>query len=268
MKRKTFIMLTLAVAFMLNACQKKQETAVAEDRTVNDQEVLAKISEMGFSTENVIRADDGYIVEGDILITQSRLENFHQGIMLRIASDEQYRTTELVTGLPRVITVSLASNMPSNFGPAIDEAIDRYNDEDLQLTFQRVGSSGDIHISSGPWWWSFFGILGMGGFPEGGDPWGSIQMNTYYFSDASIGYLASVIVHEVGHCIGFRHTDYMDRSYSCGGSYNNEGESEYGAILIPGTPTGPDALSFMLSCSDGTDREFNSNDVIALEYLY
>jgi hypothetical protein len=267
MKRKTFIMLFLAGAFIFNACQKKQETAV-EDRTAIDQEVLTKISKMGFSAENVIRADEGYIVEGDILLTQNHLDNFQEGTTLRIASDEQYRTTELVTGLPRVITISLASNMPDNFGAAIDETIDRYNEEDLQISFQRVSSGGDIHVSAGPWWWSFFGILGQGGFPEGGDPWESIKLNTNYFDDASTGYLASVIVHEIGHCIGFRHTDYMDRSYSCGGSPNNEGESEYGAIHIPGTPTGPDALSFMLSCSDGTDREFNANDIIALEYLY
>lgn len=267
MKRQTFIMLALAVSFMFNACQKNQENVI-EDRTVTDQEVLAKISNLGFSTENVIRADNGYIVEGDILLTHSQLENKQEGISLRIASDEQYRTTELVTGLPRVITISLANNMPSNFSPAVDEAIDRYNNENLQLTFQRVSSNGDIHISSGYWWWSWFGILGQGGFPENGDPWGSIMLNTSYFGSSTTGYLASVIVHEMGHCIGFRHTDYMDRSYSCGGSYSNEGESEYGAIHIPGTPTGPDALSFMLSCSDGTDREFNSNDVIALEYLY
>jgi len=29
--------------------------------------------------------------------------------------------------------------------------------------------------------------------------------------------IVSVIAHEAGHCIGFRHTDCMDRSYSCGG---------------------------------------------------
>ena len=40
----------------------------------------------------------------------------------------------------------------------------------------------------------------------------------------------------MGHCIGFRHTDYMNRAYSCGGSPANEGASSVGAILIPGHP--------------------------------
>lgn len=40
----------------------------------------------------------------------------------------------------------------------------------------------------------------------------------------------------MGHCIGFRHTDYMNRSYSCRGSAVNEGSAGVGAVYIPGTP--------------------------------
>jgi hypothetical protein len=89
------------------------------------------------------------------------------------------------------------------------------------------------------------------------------------YQNYSLGFMTTVIAHEVGHCIGFRHTDYMDRSYSCGGSPTNEGASNVGAILIPGTPSGPDAKSWMLSClSATTDRPFNNNDKTALNYLY
>jgi hypothetical protein len=81
--------------------------------------------------------------------------------------------------------------------------------------------------------------------------------------------VATILAHEIGHCIGFRHTDYMDRSYSCGGSATNEGASSVGAILIPGTPSGPDANSFMLACiASGANRPFNNNDKTALDYLY
>jgi hypothetical protein len=80
--------------------------------------------------------------------------------------------------------------------------------------------------------------------------------------------MTTVIAHEIGHCIGFRHTDYMNRSYSCGIG-GNEGDGGVGANLIPGTPSGPDAASWMLAClSSTTDRTFNDNDVIALNYLY
>jgi hypothetical protein len=77
------------------------------------------------------------------------------------------------------------------------------------------------------------------------------------------------MAHEVGHCIGFRHTDYADRSYSCGGAYANEGASSVGAIYIPGTAVGPDPNSFMLACiGRNENRPFNANDRTALNYLY
>ena len=81
-------------------------------------------------------------------------------------------------------------------------------------------------------------------------------------------YITSVLQHEMGHCIGFRHTDYFNRALSCGGSKSNERAGTIGAILIPGTPSGFDSESFMLACSAGTDRTFNPNDKIALNYLY
>ena len=81
--------------------------------------------------------------------------------------------------------------------------------------------------------------------------------------------MASIVAHEMGHCIGYRHTDYMNRAYSCGGHHSNEGSAGIGAVWIPGTPTGPDANSWMLACiGSGVNRPFTANDKVALNYLY
>ncbi len=270
---KKFSFLTMAAALIFfTACQQNNETtSEIESRRVTDKEILEKIAKHGFSTENVLRTEDGYLVEGDICLTASFLNSNPTDNSLRIAEGEHYHTTNLVTtNGTRTITVALQGNLPSNFVPALDEALDRYNAEDLTIKFKRVTSNADITIKSGPWWWNLFGILGQGGFPEGGDPYNQVQMNTSAFSSASTGYLATVLAHEIGHNIGFRHTDYMDRSISCGGSPDDEGEAGVGAIHIPGTPTRPSAAnaSWMLSCADGTDRPFNSNDKKALKALY
>jgi hypothetical protein len=98
-----------------------------------------------------------------------------------------------------------------------------------------------------------------------------MNTNQYaYGSNPDVNYVGSVIQHEIGHCIGFRHTDYMNRSYSCGGRRVNEEKppSGLGAILIPGTPSTPDAESWMLACSNGGNRTFNANDVTAMNVLY
>jgi len=109
---------------------------------------------------------------------------------------------------------------------------------------------------------------GSSGFPSGGQPYGQIKigvsMNNY-----SVDVNEHVITHELGHCIGFRHSDYYNRSISCG-SGGNEGDAGIGAILIPGTPsTATVGGSVMNSCFRASENgEWTSTDVTALNALY
>ena len=264
-------LLTLST-FVIISCQKnKTEPAVSTSDISVD--VLAKIKNLGFSTSGVVKDEDGYRVEGDIVLTNELLNGSNTSSLLRIANTEQYRTTNLVTGLPRVIKIKV-SNLGTAYVQGADLANSRYNALGLRITFQRI-TSGTPNITikgfnQGPS--GGYITLGSSGFPtRQGNPYSTVKMNTNqyaYGSNPDVKYVGSVIQHELGHCIGFRHTDYMDRSYSCGGSPVNEGASNIGAILIPGTPSGPDANSWMLSCSNGGDRTFNSNDKVALNYLY
>jgi len=269
--RKSFTYLLIA-GTLFTACKKDSQTTTQPDEI--SQDVKSKIAALGLDASWVTKADNGYLVEGDIFISESRLNEMVSSPVLRIANSEQYRTFNLVTRLPRVVTISV-TNLPAVYATATDAAIARYNSLGLQITFQRVQSGGNINIigfNQGPS--GGYITLGSSGFPTStGDPYNQVKMNTNeaaYGSNPDQLYVASVIQHEIGHCIGFRHTDYMDRSYSCGGRRVNEEKpkSGLGAVLIPGTPSGPDANSWMLACSNGGNRTFNSNDVIALNYLY
>jgi hypothetical protein len=253
------------------SCQKDNAETAQQDQKI-PQDVLQKIGNKGFSTADVHKVDGGYLVEGDILLSEKELSSVSSSPNLRIAEVEQYRTNNLVTRLPRVIRVKV-TGLTQPYIDGTDLAISRYNALGLQLTFQRVTSgTADITISGfyqGPS--GGFITLGSSGFPtSSGNPYSSISMNTHpqaYGSNPNVSYVGSVIQHEMGHCIGFRHTDYMNRAYSCG-SGGNEGSAGVGAIHIPGTPTGPDAASWMLACSNGGNRTFNANDRVALNYLY
>lgn len=235
--------------------------------------VMAQIAAKGFSTDDVRKVDNGYLVEGDIVLTESNLTEQSTSPNLVIANVEQYRTTNLVTGLPRTITISVEGTLTglAVWSNATNTFIDRYNAQGLQISLQRVTSGGQVKIVGfyeGPS--GGFITLGSAGFPSGGNPYSEIRMNTHpqaYGTNPNPGYITSVLQHEMGHCIGFRHTDYMNRN-SCGKRKQNEGTAGVGAVWIPGTPTGLDANSFMLACSAGTDRTFNTNDVVALNYLY
>lgn len=259
-------LLTLGLmASVMTSCQKDQALN-STDEPIGDA-TLAKIAALGFGTNGVQKHDEGYLVEGDIVLTNEMLNSPADKKLLRIANEEQYRTTNLVTALPRVITVRVATSLSSAYVAAVDVALARYNAENLRITFQRVTSGGNIVISAAP---RNAQYLASAGFPtSAGQPYNSILVATRQIGNQPQATVASILAHEIGHCIGFRHTDYMSRQYSCGGSPVNEGASSVGAILIPGTPSGPDPNSWMLACiGSGQNRPFNANDKVALNYLY
>lgn len=256
------ILVIMVAGMAITSCKKDIKDSVQEEIS---QETIAKIAALGFNTSNVQVTEGGYLVEGDIILTEANLNERPTSPKLRIAEVEQYRTFNLVTGGTRTITVSHSGKISSGINAAINDAIARYNAENLILTFSRVASGGDINIrivNGG-------GYIASAGFPSGGDPYPEVKFNRQY-QNYSNGFLTTVLAHEIGHCIGFRHTDYMNRSYSCG-SGGNEGQetSGVGAVHISGTPTGPDPNSWMLAClSATTNRPFNANDKTALNYLY
>ena len=126
---------------------------------------LKSISDLGFSTDGVQKRGNGYLVEGDILLTAANLSEVSTSPNLRIAENEQYRTTNLVKNLPRTVTVSI-SNLPTVYVTATNNAVARYNALNLTLKFQVVSSGGNIQIigfNECPLVWYI--TLGSSGFP-------------------------------------------------------------------------------------------------------
>ena len=270
---------TLVVAGALFVSCDSQEDSIAMNDEISA-EVLATLVNAGFDVEKQapIKFDDGYLVEGDIYIPSADLASLREGKQLPV--EEQYSTNNLVsTNGSRVITMYAPEGGRNGYSPGmiagLDMAIARYNAENLGISFQRVTSSSNADIvmtrlSKGD---ERRGVLGSAGFPTAsGDPYGEIKMSGILESSygLSTGGIATIIAHEMGHCVGFRHTDYFNRSVSCGGSASNEGDGGVGANHIPGTPTGAtlSAKSWMLACTDGGDRPFNNDDKTALNYLY
>lgn len=233
------------------------------EQTENEQ-IIANLIEAGFPASEMMVSEGRVYVGLDAEVSLAASEE-----MLQPGKEslEQYRTTNLVSSSVTKICIIPTSqfNGYSQLSAGLDLAIENYNSQNLSFTMVR-GSFADCSATISARTTS--GTGGSAGFPTGGKPYGTINIGVglqNYSDDVS----EHVITHELGHCIGFRHSDYYNRAISCG-SGGNEGASNVGAIHIPGTPT--DARvggSIMNSCFRATESgEWSSSDKTALSYLY
>jgi hypothetical protein len=232
--------------------------------TDDTQEIVDNLIQAGF------RADDIMVVDGVVYTGRDAAVSLEASreMLTPESGKEQYRTTNLVSLTLDTICVNGSRLTKEPFNTALNNALANYNN--LNLTFHMVRTSGnqagcDALISirlSGP-------VGGSSGFPSGGLPFTSIQIGKG-LSSFQTSTVTHVITHELGHCVGFRHSDFFDRSISCGGQPSNEGDGGVGAILIPGTPSGATVGgSVMNSCFRTVEAGvFTNTDVTALNALY
>ncbi|GGG92448.1 M57 family metalloprotease [Pedobacter zeae] len=287
--KKIYYALFLSIA-VFSACKKDQ--TIVENKIEISNDIIQKLKAAGFDTSEGLRKHkNGYLVEGDIFMTTEDINKLSEASKINIplllslkklkiqGKDplSHYRTNNLISlsANRRTINIFMSPAFGTYMHNSLDTAIARYNNLDLSLIFSRTSSSAgaDIIIST-----TYINAvtnpneayLMSAGFPTSGNPYNQINVNTYYYNNSYDRLDAvSTLVHEIGHTVGLRHTDYMNRAFSCGvvKPGNNEGTGP-GANHIGGTPTGPSYGSVMSACSDGSDRAFTSGDILSLKSLY
>ncbi|MFP2896526.1 zinc-dependent metalloprotease [Corallococcus sp. 4LFB] len=239
-------------------------TACGGDAQSENEEIVSNLIEAGFPANDIMVVDNAVYVGRDAHVS---LDASREMLQAGGETAEQYRTNNLVgTSVTKICIIPTSQfNSYSRLSAGLDLAIENYNSQGLRLTFAR-GSASDCTATISAKTTS--GVGGSSGFPKGGKPYGTLNIGVG-LQNYSVDVNEHVITHEIGHTIGFRHTDYYDRSISCG-SGGNEGASNVGAIHIPGTPTtATRGGSVMNSCfSSNESGEWSSSDRTALDYLY
>ncbi|MDQ6609283.1 MAG: M57 family metalloprotease, partial [Bacteroidota bacterium] len=166
---------TMASVFV--ACKKD-----AKDITVQDgvsEATKAQIKSLGFGTQDAKKVKEGYLVEGDIILTQQQLDGgMPSSPNMVIANEEHYHTFYMVSPSKHPI-IKVAFNNSStqhqaSFSAALDESIRRYNAENLTVSFQRVSTGADVTVVA---FYEVSNTLGSSGFPNSaGDPYNQVQM--------------------------------------------------------------------------------------------
>src|SRR6186713_3356888 len=131
-----FLWMLLIGSAMFTGCEQSDDAATA-DQVSN--EVLTRLVDLGFDVHDYvpIKFGGGYLVERDIFLTDNDLKYMQREA--RIPVVEQYSTNSLVRGTPRNISVYIpTSSFSSTYVAALDEALRRYNAQNLALTFSRV----------------------------------------------------------------------------------------------------------------------------------
>ena len=261
MNTKVFALAMTCGALSFGCAAQPEQGSVDETQEITDNLIQA-----GF------RADDIQVVDGKVFTgrdAEVSLQASREMVAGDGSSQEQYRTTNLLSTAMTTICVN-GSAFTGSFSTALNNAITNYNNLGLRFTLRRTtgsttGCSATITARTTT------GTGGVSGFPSGGRPFNTINIGSGLQSATfSVDTVEHVITHELGHTVGFRHSDFFNRSISCGGAATNEGGGGVGAILIPGTPSGATVGgSIMNSCFRQSETgEFTASDRTALNALY
>jgi hypothetical protein len=244
---------------LLTSCKKRDFEAISKPNID-----IQRILRLGFDTSGIVDMGNYYIVEGDIMIKKVQFSALPRQV---------YNANSGLLSITHQsnITVRVDSTIPTDGGNLdwrneVSQAIQEYNsltNSNIRLS-QTSAIPADITITSRVLFDQFgrdFSVIAAAEWPNNGQPGSLITLNAHYDqgSPVSTSQKKYNLVHELGHNIGFRHTNWY-------------GLNEPPGTLVGSSPnsgTNPDPSSvFNGGTATHTWQGFSSWDIYAINYLY
>ncbi|QHS58788.1 M57 family metalloprotease [Chitinophaga agri] len=255
MRKFQYILYVVLLMSFAISCSKEHTTEETSSGAINTNDpVIKRILSEGYTLSDIEELPDRYIVQHDLIFYKKE-----PGQGTGAPTTEQARSPYLVAPAYRNINVYLDGSFSTiNLSAILDNVIAAYNavGSGIRLTRVYSSSSANITVTQNS---LQLGVCGQAGFPfSNGQPFNVVYISEYtlnYYGLTSTAQLTMLVAHELGHCIGLRHTNWQP-----------SGESA--AIHIPSTPS-TDGSSIMNGGTCGASwAGLSYYDKVALLSLY
>jgi len=223
------------------------------------EDLAAMVEALGFRGDMVQDFGDYVLVEGDIHIIKDALRAGPRSAD-PLGPRFQYRTTNVV-GVPKINNITVdVSGLASQPGwqTAAREALTHWSGITSSYVRLVEGGPADITVTTTC---TSSNVAASASFPSGGNPGNVVYVNTCFAYSTSHAQKVHNMVHELGHTLGFRHSNYTQQG---------ESASTVGAVHIFGTPTSGNATGSVMNGGTALSSwaGFAASDLTAVRSIY
>lgn len=257
----TFILILLS---FLISCQNETKESLQEAATdveridakwlaSDEHPVVQLLYRRGYEKGTIYETEEHFLAPPDLMYSKN-IEDYNEA---EVNGDKQAYNTGALVSLSRMrINVFLDNSIGADLQTQSVNAINELNAiNNCALFFVRVFNANQAQITIR----SDFGaesanVLGRAGFPSNGRPFNLVTLNVDRLADFGANTRRNTIIHELGHCVGLRHTDWR-------------ANRERSAVNIPGTNEN-DTGSIMWHTINGGNNPFTNGDLTAFRALF
>jgi hypothetical protein len=222
MVHRNIIHCALACGIALLATSCKKEITPVHDAPGPDLSTQARLmAHFHVPADAIVRDEGGWLVDGDIFVTDAiadglgmESKQIHYGIDYRITPSNQGN-----------ITVT-ASGLASDWGTALGQAVDEWNAiPNSAIHITQVPAGGELTVTMD----ATVTSIAVADFPDGNVA-PNIRINPAY-NTYTLLQKKRVLVHEIGHTIGFGHTDTSNVVFMKYARVPGTGNTDYYSVM-------------------------------------